>query len=112
MTDKFHERFDIEVGLDEAKRRFVERVHNLIFEGFMRSLMPDWEYLDAVKYIAARLGDQFSGVYLLAIHNSGDFLKHLHAIEALHDFLETKSNAPTRLAARQAFDPQVREVLD
>ena len=35
MAEKFHERFDIEVGLDEAKRRFVNRAHNRIFNDFV-----------------------------------------------------------------------------
>jgi hypothetical protein len=32
MTGKFHERFDIEVGLDDARRRFTHRIFDLVFE--------------------------------------------------------------------------------
>lgn len=31
MLNKFHERFAIDVGVDEAKRRFVNRVLNFLF---------------------------------------------------------------------------------
>ena len=40
MADKFHERFDIEVGIDEAKRRFVNRANNLIFSALMTEALP------------------------------------------------------------------------
>ena len=31
MVEKFHNRFDLEVGLDDARRRFVNRAQNLLF---------------------------------------------------------------------------------
>ena len=30
MTKKFHERFELDLGVDEAKRRFVNRVLNFL----------------------------------------------------------------------------------
>jgi hypothetical protein len=31
MAAKFHERFDIEVGIEEAKQRFVNRIRTAVF---------------------------------------------------------------------------------
>ena len=85
---KFNERFDIEVGLDEGRQRFMNRVCNLIFEGFARTHIRWERYEDAQTYVAARLGDLYSSNYFVVLHRSGDFYKHLHALEAISDFLE------------------------
>jgi hypothetical protein len=102
MTDTFHKRFDIEVGLEEAKRRFVHRVHNLIFDEWYWNAIQFIDRDVVVKYIAARLGDAYSSTYFSALHGSGDFLKNLNAIEAMRDFV----------AGRPTYGPQVARHLD
>jgi hypothetical protein len=37
LMTKFHQRFKIEIDITEARRRFVNRVHNVILENFMSS---------------------------------------------------------------------------
>ncbi len=109
MTGKFHERFDIEVGGAEARQRFMNRVYDLVSEGFARTYIPWDEYESAQKYVAARLGDLYSGNYLVALHRSGDFYKHLHALEALGDFIvEIKKSFPLN----HALQGQVQSILD
>src|SRR6266849_123876 len=113
MTGKFHERFDIEVGLDDARRRFTHRVFDLVFEGFMRDQLYPQEYLDATKYVAAVLGDEFFGNYLAALHSSGDFLKHLHALEALYDYVQRRERTwGSNPLLNKRFVEQMQEILD
>lgn len=38
MSDKFHERFKIKISFEEARKRFVHRVYNEIFQSFCPSL--------------------------------------------------------------------------
>ncbi|HXX73952.1 MAG TPA: hypothetical protein VEI50_02380 [Nitrospiraceae bacterium] len=41
MTQKFHERFNIHIPIEEEKKKFVNRVHNQILEQFWWDLHPD-----------------------------------------------------------------------
>ncbi|MBZ5499256.1 MAG: hypothetical protein LAP85_22895 [Acidobacteriia bacterium] len=58
MTDKFHERFNIEVPIEEARRRFVNRVHNSIAEQGWVGNIVGWE--KACRGAANKLGELFS----------------------------------------------------
>lgn len=41
MAAKFHERFEIDVGVQDARRRFAARVANLVFEQFFYYHLSD-----------------------------------------------------------------------
>src|SRR6266571_793450 len=113
MSDGFHERFEIEVGIDEVRRRFINRVYNLIFEGFIRREIPDWMYLELLKYVAARLGDQFAGNYLAILHGGHDFLRHLQAIESVYAFIEKiKDQSVVHPTTAGRLSIQIQEILD
>ncbi len=107
--EKFHERFDIPVDGEAARRRFTNRVDNLVFEHQLHSNVPSNEWLTVISYIASRLGDRFAGNYLEVLAASADFLRHLQAIEAFHDWFAVKRGD---LALTDRFDHAVREVLD
>jgi hypothetical protein len=87
-TRPFHERFGIDVGTDEAQRRFMNRVLNTILDGFSGT-----EFYDLHRHIAGALGERFRGAagprYLENIV-SQDFLRCLDVLEALYDFLKLK----------------------
>jgi hypothetical protein len=57
MAAKFHERFDIEISLEEAKRRFVNRVHTLVFSGFWGKLGTASK-VHSMEAVAFELGDK------------------------------------------------------
>jgi hypothetical protein len=82
MTDKFHERFNIEVGLNEARRRFVNRALNLVFLSFLYEFSNTDEI---VLEIATVLGETYedSDFDSLKEYIDDDFHKTLLAIEAL-----------------------------
>jgi hypothetical protein len=111
MVAKFHERFEIEVGVQEARRRFAARVANLIFERFLTTHFKDqWTRYQTEKYIASVLGDRHSGHYLEALAGTADFHRHLHAVEALYDYLVRDAHYGN--LERDALNGVVKEILE
>ena len=86
MTKKFHERFEIDLGVDEAKRRFVNRVLNFLIDDIRIFACEEyglngWGSLE--RHICSRLGERWSHGCLSLVVKS-DFEKCLQAIEALY----------------------------
>jgi len=81
LSTGFHKRFDIEIGLDEARRRFVNRAQNLIFNllVFMFS-----NYEEIKREVATTLGEQYHPGYDLQLYTKQDFLRTLQAIEGVY----------------------------
>lgn len=76
MGNKFHERFSIEVGQEEARRRFVNRVENELFDTSIgRSL---------TKYVVTELGERYISGRSIWYFTQHDFLKTVQAVEALY----------------------------
>src|SRR5215813_11581529 len=84
MVEKFHERFDIAVGLDEAKRRFVNRVSNDIFRGFLHKNIPPREIDDVKRGIVGRLGEDYVSQSALQKYINYDFHKTLKSLEGFY----------------------------
>ena len=83
--EKFHIRFGIEVGEEEARRRFVNRSINDIFGNFFNKLYNNFEIQ---RRILTRLGEiNLPNRSTLYKYLMDDFFKHLQAIEALYDSL-------------------------
>ena len=55
---KFHNRFDIEVHLPDAQKRFVNRVYNQIYLSFFLHLADDLRFR-IQKDVASALGDKY-----------------------------------------------------
>jgi hypothetical protein len=79
----FHERFDIEVGADEAKQRFMNRVSNLIFS-VAADAMDFRDYIYALKVAASDLGDRYLPQYSLDFYVRDDFRRCLSVLESLY----------------------------
>lgn len=90
MADKFHERFDIEVSSEEARKRFVNRAYTTIFTGsiFARG-EPVYEYR---RVVALELGARYYPHYDWERYIGQDFHKCLHAIEALYGAMSHMSD--------------------
>jgi len=111
MTAKFHERFEIEVGVPEARRRFTQRVGNLVFERYLGKHFEQWPRYVAGEYIASVLGDHYTGThYLETLAATADFHRHLQAIEGLYDHV-VKNEGDHGTTRRDALDAVVREVM-
>jgi hypothetical protein len=80
---KFIERFNIEIGLEEAKKHFVNRAHNQIFNYYYYTLTENNRFR-VQREIVSALGDRCSG-YDLSTQIGDDFLRNLHALETFYD---------------------------
>lgn len=89
MSSKFHSRFDIQVAIDEAKARFVNRVNSLIFE----KLLYNIDYTirpEFVRDVVAHIGEPYRGGEPIKNFTKNDFLLTLHAIEGLYEAFSTR----------------------
>jgi len=102
MTADFHRRFDIKVGLDEAKKRFVNRCFNLIFENYDVLNADDFTF-DLKKAVATELGKKHYPNDSFSDFIKDDFHSTLLAIEAIYQ----RAIAPPRGDPRSVF-PAVR----
>lgn len=83
--DKFHIRFGIEVGEEEARRRFVNRSTNDIFFSFFYNL---YDHDKVKRYVLSLLGESVWMHNSLMDYLKDDFFRHLQAIEALYSSLD------------------------
>lgn len=111
MNEKFHERFEIPVDLAVARRRFLNRIANLVFEGFLHRKLDASDWADPERYVASRLGDRYVGNYLVTLAGTGEFFRHLEAVEALYDWCAaTREYDSSELQAE--LDGLVAEIVD
>jgi hypothetical protein len=80
---KFNQRFDIEIGLDEAKRRFVNRAYNKVFYNFFYSISDNERYRIHREIVSA-LGDKYLYHKNLAEQIGDDFYRNLQALETFY----------------------------
>lgn len=84
----FEQRFNIEVGLEKARERFVNRLFNLIdeaFLGFVNKHCHLQEYVKVFKYIAYKLGIRYVGNNTLIFYSGTEFPQVLKMLEALFE---------------------------
>ena len=85
---KFNERFDIYIGQDEAKKRFVNRAYNRVFYRFFTDLNENDRY--HIKHeIASGLGDKYEYHKNLENYVGNDFYHILLALEIFYHSLES-----------------------
>lgn len=96
MSRDFHQRFDLEIGLEEAKRRFVNRVHNLIinqtYEILHRHNAPRAFEEHLRRHVVTSLGEIFELHRSLDGYIKGDFNKCLIALQAIYEFFSAVRN--------------------
>ncbi len=84
----FHQRFNIEVNMEAARQRFINRLFNLLdddFLGFTRKQCALQEYVEAFKHVSYKLGIRYDGNNTLEYYAGDDFLQILRAVEALFE---------------------------
>ena len=86
MAAKFHERFDIEVGQEEARKRAVNKIHNIVFSSLTE--LPRYE--DIEREILTALGDRWVSTHDFHKQVGDDFDRNLQAIEVLYQALDPK----------------------
>jgi len=78
---KFHQRFNIELGVEEARKFFVNRIYNTIWRGFLKEV-PSIQ--DTQRAIATGIGIKYNPSTYLSSQIGDDFLTNLWAVEALY----------------------------
>jgi hypothetical protein len=101
MSQHFYQRFNIQGGLDEAKRCFVDRAHNLIIYDILRKMENTYgvdSASDLEMDVCMRLGKRWSGWGCMSTILGDDFFLHIHALEALykHSHSQKKVDAATK----------------
>lgn len=83
MIQQFTDRFNIDVGLSEARKRFVNRANNLVFTDFYNGLDQDLRYHIHLE-IASALGERYVELQPLPELIGDDFLRNLQALETFY----------------------------
>lgn len=82
MSRDFYHRFDLNIDLDEAQRRFVNRANNVILEAFLNEHFP--YDLDKIRRrIVTALGERFHPYKPIDGYIGDDFIKCLTSIESV-----------------------------
>ncbi len=87
-NDKFHQRFKFDLGVDEAKRRFVNRANNLILHELLAGISIHGIRSPAAqteKALCTTLGEKYKGCGCLATILGDDFQLHLRALEGVYE---------------------------
>ncbi len=114
MTRKFHERFSLEVGQEEARRRFVNRAHNYIVFGLLPSLQQFRGHRavgEVERFVCSKLGERWSGSGCLSSVLGDNFNEHIRALESLYEYPETRqrtSSAVEEILADSEVDLGIR----
>ncbi len=123
--EKFHERFGIEVGVEEARRRFFNRAYNQVFD-HIDTWSEDNEKIK--REIATGLGEKYTPGFTVDYYLKNDFHRALLALEcfywAVDDFVRSSldETIPGLLAESEVdlgirwengrFIPAGAEILD
>jgi hypothetical protein len=94
MSQKFHQRFNIEVGLDEARRRFINRAHNVIAHDILDKIYEHdglEEASEVERYVCTKLGEQWRGYGCLSSIIGDNFFEHVRALEAFYEHSKTRT---------------------
>lgn len=92
----FHKRFSVDIHMEEAHRRFINRAMNQIFEFIFVTddHLKEYKYL-YVRNVANELGEAWSSGETFGAMIKRDFLRCLQAVEIIHlhlvnDFFVTR----------------------
>lgn len=107
MAEPFYKRFNVEVGLDEARRRFIERVRTLTWSLINNSYVLEHKDMNALlQAINFRLGERHQSVHYPSelmdqwdAFVGDDFSKCLNMIEAVHAGLANQRFSPDTVAS-------------
>lgn len=90
IEQPFYKRFNILIGLEEARRRFVNRIRNQVFDNFFGSEVEEETVVGTVLWgIANDLGEEYDQDATFDDYVLGDFNKCLQALESAFQALDS-----------------------
>src|SRR5215203_5463341 len=92
----FEERFGIEVGAEEARQRFINRIFNVVFNELSEQRLAGRRLPSAsvisnftlTSFVANELGEMYNGADNQGVYVGGDFQRCLKILEALYEALQ------------------------
>jgi hypothetical protein len=103
-TPPFHERFEIEVGIDDAKRRFMKRVTNYIFVNYFENQHDYTTRIPVLFAVANALGEKYESMLRFDGYIKGDFYRCLHALEVAYAILNKSRKSQLNYLIRLVLD--------
>jgi hypothetical protein len=109
----FYKRFNIDVGLPEAQRRFINRVENQVFHAFfaLDEKLKDkkWWY---VRNVANNFGEVWKGGYQnFSDFVGNDFLKCLQALEVIYLHAEDEDGPKSKYSKSWMLSIDIDTIL-
>jgi hypothetical protein len=84
----FHERFEIQIGVNDARQRFIRRVSNYIFGSFFDGQIDSTIKTRVVLWqVANALGEEYKSYNDFKDYVRGDFHRCLHVLEVSYNAL-------------------------
>ncbi|MGH7147595.1 MAG: hypothetical protein ACREIJ_06820 [Nitrospiraceae bacterium] len=96
MSEKFHKRFNILLSEEETQRRFVNRIHNQVWNDFINQGLKDLPRFKIHETIVSLLGEKNEKYPAVTSLIANNFLRNLEAIEVLYHLL-SGHNEPEQL---------------
>lgn len=103
----FHIRFDLPLDVAEARRRFLNRVNNLIFDAFLEDDLDKQTYYIVLWRVAMDLGEEYSTSYTLKDYAQESFFSCLEVIEISYMVLQDEDSEKA-----EQLDGLVQGILD
>lgn len=84
MRNDFHTRFEIDVDIEEARKRFVNRIQNRIFHNVYIEIVSRAGSCKILETVADELGLEYRSQKDFKFYTGGDFFKVLQAVEGFY----------------------------
>lgn len=104
MKYDFHKRFELNVDIDEAKSRFINRIQNRIFQALYFQTVVSANNFRILETVADELGFEYDETMDFKRYTGGEFLKVLQAVEAFYKAVS--------FGYREALDSTISKTLD
>lgn len=104
MKYDFHKRFDLDVDIDEAKNRFINRIQNRIFKALYWETVKSANNFRILETVADELGVEYDERTDFRRYTGGEFLKVLQALEAFYKAVS--------FGYREALDSTITKTLN
>lgn len=89
MSGTFEERFNIQVNVEEVRRRFVNRVENEVFLQFLYSIQTNSNREVIERFVISGIGEKQEIATRIEHCTKGDFLTTLKALELFYEATPT-----------------------
>jgi len=84
----FHARFGIKLEMKEAKKRFMNRIDNYIFDNFFCTVLDEHTRGEVLWQSANALGEPYSDLDNISDYVGRDFYKYIQTVEVIYNVMK------------------------